>query len=59
MTEELSGVVQVPHRCPVKLSEVVQTIGLLSLRLNVTHGVSLGDFLLAPAFDQLSLPRFV
>jgi len=42
----LSGVVQVPLRCPVRSGAEV---GLLSLRLSVSQGASLGDFLLAPA----------
>ena len=46
MTEQLSGVVQVPRRCPVRSGA---EIGLLSLRLSVSQGASLGDFLLAPA----------
>ena len=63
MTEQLSGVVQVPRRCPVRsgagtlqvpagaLATVMSgaEIGLLSLRLSVSQGASLGDFLLAPA----------
>ena len=70
MTEQLSGVVQVPRRCPVRsgagapqvpcqewcrypvgaLATVRSgaEIGLLSLRLSVSQGASLGDFLLAP-----------
>ena len=46
MTEQLSGVVQVSRRCPVRSGA---EIGLLSLRLSVSQGASLGDFLLAPA----------
>jgi len=46
MTEQLSGVVQVPSRCPVRSGA---EIGLLNLRLSVSQGASLGDFLLAPA----------
>ena len=73
MTKQLSGVVQVPRRCPVRSGAGTRRspancpewcrypagaltgvrsgaeIGLVSLRLGVSHGASLGDFLLAPA----------
>ena len=39
----LSGMVQVPRRCPVRSGA---EIGLLSLRLGISHGAALGDFLL-------------
>jgi len=45
MTEPLSGVVQVPRRCPVSSGA---EMGLLSLRLSISQGASLGDSLLAP-----------
>jgi len=45
----LSGVVQVPLRCPVRSGA---EIGLLSLRSSVLRGVLLGDFLLAPAYPH-------
>jgi len=61
MTEPLSGVAQVPCRCPGHCQEWCRypagaltavrsgaEIGLLSLRLSVSQGASLGDFLLAP-----------
>ena len=55
MTEQISGVVQVPRRCPVRKGAGTLAgvrsgaeIGLLSLRFSVAKGVSLGDFLLAP-----------
>ena len=47
MTEQLSGVLQVPLRCPVRS---VADIGVLSLSLSASQGASLGDFLHAPAY---------
>ena len=50
ITEQLSGVVQVPRRCPDRTAvKSGEEISLLSLRLSVSQGTSLGDFLLAPA----------
>jgi len=60
MTEQLSGVLQVPRRCP-ECQEWCRypagapsvrsgvAVGLLSRRLSISQRVSLGDFLLAPA----------
>ena len=48
----LSGVVQVPCRCPAGALANIRSdaeIGLLSLRHSVSQGASLTDFLLAPA----------
>ena len=45
MTGQLSGVVQVSCRCS---GQLLGEIGLLSLRLGVSQGASLGDFRLAP-----------
>ena len=46
MTEPLSGVVQVPRRCPVSSGA---EMGLLSLMLSISQSSSIGDFLLTLA----------
>jgi len=54
---QLSGVVQIPHRCPGNCqkscrypTDALATVrsGLVIRRLSVSQGVSLGDLLLAP-----------
>ena len=44
----VSGVVQVPRRCPGQCQGSAE-ISLLSLKLRVSQGAPIGDFLLAPA----------
>ena len=49
MTGRLSGVMRVPYRCPGQCQEWCRNWPILSLRLSVSQGASLGDILLAPA----------